>query len=172
MSNPYVGEIRMAGFNFAPVGWAFCNGQTLSIAEYEALFTLIGTTYGGDGATNFQLPNLQGRIPFHQGTLNGNTMVIGQLSGSENVTLTSTQIPSHTHLLMANSASGGQPSPSGGVWAMSELGEFSTEAPAAAHAMASSAILPSGGSQPHDNMPPFLVVNFIISLYGIFPSQN
>lgn len=172
MSNPFVGEIRMTGFNFAPVGWAFCNGQTLSISEYDTLFNLIGTTYGGDGVTNFQLPNLQGRIPFHQGTLNGNTMVIGQLSGSETVTLTPTQIPTHSHSLMANSGSGGQPSPSGGLWAESALGEFSTDAPAATHAMASSAILPTGGSQPHDNMPPFLVVNFIISLYGIFPSQN
>jgi microcystin-dependent protein len=172
MSSPYVGEIRMAGFNFAPAGWAFCNGQTMSIADYEALFTLIGTTYGGDGITTFQLPNLQGRIPFHQGASNGNTMVIGQLSGSENVMLTPSQIPTHSHSLMANSGNGGQPSPSGGLWAASGLGEFSTDAPAAAHAMAASAILPTGGSQPHDNMPPFLVVNFIISLNGIFPSQS
>lgn len=172
MSNPYVGEIRMTGFNFAPYGWALCNGQILSITENEVLFNLIGTTYGGDGITTFQLPNLQGRIPFHQGTSNGNTMVIGQLSGSENVTLISSQIPSHSHSLTANSGNGGQPSPSGGVWAASVLGEFSTEAPSAAHPMAASTILSIGGSQPHDNMPPFLVVNFIIALSGVYPSQG
>lgn len=170
MSSPYVGEVRMTGFNYAPEGWASCNGQTLPISEYSTLFQLIGTTYGGDGVSTFQLPNLQGRIPFHQGTSNGNTMVIGEPSGSENISLTASQIPTHTHTLAANTARGGQPSPSNGLWAASALDEFSTDAPS--HAMAASAILPTGGSQPHDNMPPFLVVNFIISLYGIFPSQG
>lgn len=173
MSEPYIGEIRMVGFNFAPQNWAFCNGQTLPISQYDALFNLIGTTYGGDGVTTFNLPNLQGRIPFHQGT-NGaaGTLVIGQSSGSENVTLTTSQIPAHTHTLVAaqGSNSGAQPSPSGGLWAGSSLGQFSTEAPA--DSMDPSAILSFGGSQPHDNLPPFLVVNFIISLFGIYPSQG
>jgi microcystin-dependent protein len=172
MSTPYIGEIRMTGFNFAPAGWAFCNGQVLSIADNDALFNLIGTTYGGDGVNTFQLPNLQGRIPFHQGTSSGNTMVIGQISGSETVTLTTSQIPVHTHVLAANSGRGGQPGPSSGLWAASPLDEFSTDAPSSTHAMASSAILPTGGSQPHDNMPPFLVVNFIIALYGVYPNQG
>jgi len=166
MSQPYIGEIRMVGFNFAPVGWAFCNGQTLAISQYEALFNLIGTTYGGDGTTTFNLPNLQSRIPFAQ----GNSMVIGQISGSENVTLITNQIPAHNHTLAASSSAGGQPSPSGGLWAASTLDEFSTEAPT--HTMAASTVLPAGGSQPHDNIPPFQVVNFVISLFGVYPSQN
>ena len=166
MSQPYIGEIRMVGFNFAPVGWAFCNGQTLAISEYEALFNLIGTTYGGNGTTTFNLPDLQGRIPFDQGS----SMVIGQTAGSESVTLITSQIPAHNHTLAASSLPGAQPSPSGGLWAASSLDEFSTEA--ATHTMAASTILPTGGSQPHDNIPPFLVVNFVIALYGIYPSQN
>lgn len=170
MSSPYIGEIRMAGFNFAPYGWAFCNGQTLPISENEALFNLIGTTYGGDGVNTFQLPNLQGRIPFHQGSSSGNTMVIGTISGSESVTLISSQIPQHTHSLAANSANGSQPSPANGVWAASTLGAYSTETPA--HVMDPSTILPAGGSQPHDNIPPVEVVNFIISLFGVYPSQG
>lgn len=171
MSQPYVGEIRMVGFNFAPAGWALCNGATLAISEYDVLFTLLGTTYGGDGVNTFKLPDLQGRIPFHQGTSNtGNTMVLGQVSGVENVTLLTSQISAHTHLLAASSLQGTQPSPSGNVWAKSSLEEYSTESPT--ESMASSAILAAGGGQPHDNMPPFLVINFIISLFGIFPSQG
>jgi len=170
MSDPYIGEIRMVGFNFAPVNWALCNGQILAIAQYDALFNLIGTTYGGDGQTTFALPNLQSRIPFHQGTSSQATMVLGQLSGSETVTLTTGQIPAHSHLLNASSGAGTQASPANGVWAQSSLEEFSTEA--LAHTMDPSTIAPTGGSQPHDNMPPFLVINFIISLYGIYPSQN
>jgi len=170
MSQPYVGEIRMVGFNFAPQGWAFCNGQTMAISDNEVLFNLIGTTYGGDGVNTFNLPNLQGRIPFHQGTNAGNTMVIGQIAGSENVTLITNQLPAHTHTLAANSTAGTQPSPAGGYWAQSTLDQFSTETPA--HTMDPSSILPVGGSQPHDNMPPFQVLNFVISLFGVFPSQN
>lgn len=166
MSQPYIGEIRMAGFNFAPAGWAFCNGQLLPIADYSALFNLIGTTYGGDGENTFGLPNLQCRIPFHQ----GNGFVLAQISGTENVTLTTNQIPAHTHSLAANSSGGTQPGPGGGLWAASSLDQFSTEAPS--HSMAATAIASTGGSQPHDNMPPFLAVNFIISLFGIYPSQS
>lgn len=166
MSDPYIGEIRVVGFNFAPQGWALCNGQLLSIAENTALFQLLGTTYGGDGQNTFALPNLQGRIPFHQ----GNSFVIGSIAGTETITLTATQMPAHTHLLAANSSPGTQAAPTSGYWAQSSLGAYSTEA--TANSMAATAIGNTGGSQPHDNMPPFLVVNFVISLFGIFPTQN
>ena len=171
MANQYIGEIRMTGFNFAPEGWFLCNGQSLAIAEYSTLFQLIGTTYGGDGQTTFSLPNLQGRIPFHQGSNSlGQTMVIGQIAGEETVTLLTSQIPAHSHVLAANSTGGGQAGPGGGVWAKSPLSQFSTDPPT--HSMAPSTIGSAGGGQPHDNMPPFLVVNFIISWVGIFPSQG
>jgi microcystin-dependent protein len=171
MATPFVGEIRMTGFNFAPDGWFLCNGQSLPISEYEVLFNLIGTTYGGNGQTTFNLPDLQGRIPFHQGTSNlGQTMVIGQIAGEESVTLLSNQMPVHSHALGASSVAGGQASPVGVVWASSNLGQFSTEAPS--HAMAPSVIGQAGGGQPHDNLPPFLVVNFIIAWAGIYPSQG
>jgi microcystin-dependent protein len=171
MSQPYVGEIRMVGFNFAPNGWAFCDGSLLAISQFDVLFNLIGTTYGGDGQNTFALPNLQGRIPFHQGTsVSGDTLVIGQLSGTETVTLIANQLPSHTHTLGGNSSAGTQPGPAGGFWAQSSLKAYSTAAPA--HAMDSSAVSSVGGSQPHDNMPPFLAINFVISLFGIYPSQG
>ena len=165
MSQPYVGEIRMVGFNFAPAGWALCDGQLLPISGYETLFNLIGTTYGGDGQTTFGLPDLQSRIPFHQ----GNGMVLGENGGSETVTLTMNEIPAHSHLLEGQSGAGSQSSPAGGVWAASSLDQFSTGAPTTSMA---ALLQQSGGGQPHDNMPPFLVVNFVISLFGIFPSQN
>jgi microcystin-dependent protein len=153
------------------VGWSFCNGQLLAISEYEALFNLIGTTYGGDGQTTFALPNLQSRIPFHQGTDSvGDNLIIGQIAGSETVTLTTNQIPVHSHTLAAISGQGSQASPAGGVWAASALEQFSTEA--ATQSMAANCIQNVGGSQPHDNLPPYAVVNFVISLFGIYPSQN
>ena len=171
MSTPYIGEVRMVGFNFAPIDWAFCDGSLLPISQYQALFTLIGTTYGGDGQQTFALPDLRGRFPFHQGSNGlGTTLVMGQISGTETVTLTSNQIPTHTHTLSGNSAAGTQPSPAGGFWAQSSLKAYSTAAPA--HAMASSAVSSVGGNQPHDNMPPFLAINFVISLFGIYPSQG
>jgi microcystin-dependent protein len=170
MSTPYIGEIRMVGFNFAPVDWALCNGQLLSIAQNTALFELIGTTYGGDGQNTFALPNLQSRIPFHTGSNGSIDLVLGEVAGTETVTLTTSQIPAHTHTLTANSDAGTQPSPAGGVWAASSLSEFSNEA--AAHTMATSTMTATGGGQPHDNMPPFLVINFIIALFGVFPTQN
>ena len=122
MSEPYIGEIRMVGFNFAPVGWAFCDGSLLQISQNDALFNLIGTTYGGDGQNTFGLPNLQGRIPVHQGIDSfGNPYVIGQLSGSENVTLTLNQIPSHTHSLLGQTTAGTHPSPANGVSAIEQF---------------------------------------------------
>lgn len=166
MSTPYIGEIRMFGGNFAPVGWALCNGQLLAISQNDALFNLIGTTYGGDGQTTFALPNLQSRVPIHQ----GNAHVIGEAGGAESVTLTAAQLPAHTHAPQASSNPGTSNSPSANVWAAWSDAQYSTTAPAVA--MAAPALAPAGGNQPHDNMPPFLGVNFIISLFGVFPTQN
>lgn len=167
MGTPYVGEIRMFAGNFAPVGWMLCQGQILPISENETLFNLIGTTYGGDGQNTFALPNLASRIPIHQGP----GFVLAQTGGSESVTLTTSQIPAHSHVPLAFSAAGGQDSPGNGVWASSSPStQYSSTAPSLA--MAANALGNSGGSQPHDNMVPFLAINFIISLFGIFPSQT
>jgi microcystin-dependent protein len=174
MGSPYVGEIRMFAGTFAPVGWAFCDGSLLSIAENEVLFVLIGTTYGGDGQTTFQLPDLRGRVPMHWGQGQGlSNRLLGEYGGTESVTLTAAQLPVHTHPVLAQTGIGTQASPAGGVWAVSPVSTaplYSAGPPATA--MNAGAIAPSGGSQPHDNMIPFQAVNFIISLYGIFPSQN
>jgi microcystin-dependent protein len=169
MSEPYVGEIRMVGFNFAPVDWAFCDGSLLAISENDTLFNLIGTTYGGDGQNTFALPDLRGRIPFHQGSNAGNTLVIGEISGVETVTLISNQIPQHAHTLNAQTAAGNQASPANAFWAKSSLEQFSSGAVTSSMAPL---LEPAGGDQPHDNMPPYLAVNYIISLFGIFPSQG
>jgi microcystin-dependent protein len=166
MSQPFIGEIRMFAGNFAPVGWAFCNGALIPIDQNDALFQLIGTTYGGDGQTTFALPDLQSRVPVHAGP----GFALGQTGGAETVTLTVSQIPAHNHVPQASSTAGIQSSPSNGVWAQSTLGQFSSAAPSVT--MAPAALGSSGGSQPHDNMIPFLAVNFILSLFGIFPSQT
>jgi microcystin-dependent protein len=171
MGQPYIGEIRMVGFNFAPAGWAFCNGQLMAIAENDVLFNLIGTTYGGDGQQTFGLPNLQSRIPIHQGTGPGlSTYIIGGISGTENVTLVPNQIPQHNHSAIAKTEAGNQASPNNAIWAGSSQSIYGTGSGNVA--MRVSAISSSGGNQPHDNMMPFLVINFIISLYGVYPSQN
>jgi microcystin-dependent protein len=174
MGQPFVGEIRMTGFNFAPQGWAFCDGSTLSIAQSDVLFNLIGTTYGGDGVSTFALPNLLGRTPVHQGTnpINGTTYVIGQLSGTENVTLTVNQIPVHSHVPQAATGASGNPdnSPENNVWSGWAGAQFTAQAPAVN--LNAAVIGPDGGSQPHDNMGPFQVINFVISLFGVFPSQG
>lgn len=172
MSSPFVGEIRMVGFNFAPVNWAFCNGAIQSIAENETLFTLIGTTYGGDGQQTFALPNLQGCVPVHQGTnpTNGNTYVLGGYTGVENVTLSSQQMPAHSHPVPC-AVNGNATSPANAVFG----GDPGTAvyANADGSTQLNNAFLSiAGGSQPHSNMMPFQVINFIISLFGIFPSQN
>lgn len=168
MSSPFIGEIRMFGGNFAPVGWAFCNGALIPISENDALFNLIGTTYGGDGQSTFALPDLQSRVPVHVGP----GFALGQSGGTESVTLTTQQIPSHSHVPQANSNAGSQSGPGGGVWAASSpsLNQYSNVAPSVA--LDPAAMGQAGGSQPHDNMIPFLVVNFILSLFGIFPSQT
>jgi microcystin-dependent protein len=166
MSQPFVGEIRMFAGNFAPVGWAFCDGRLLPISENETLFQLIGTTYGGDGQNTFALPDLRSRVPIHAAS----GFALGQSGGAETVTLTVSQIPAHSHVPAANSNPGTQSSPSNGVWAKSTRDQFSTNAPN--ENMSPDAVSPSGGSQPHDNMIPFAVVNFILSLFGVFPSQT
>jgi microcystin-dependent protein len=168
MANAFVGEIRMFAGTFAPSGWAFCNGQTLSIAQSEVLFTLIGTTYGGDGITTFQLPDLRSRIPVHQGT-NPN-YVQGQAAGEESVMLTFNQMPAHNHVPQALSTAGNQQGPAGGVWASSNLGQFSSSS--VNGTMSPAAISSVGSNQAHPNIMPYLAVNFIISFFGIFPSQN
>lgn len=167
MSQPFIGEIRMFAGNFAPVGWSFCNGAIIPIDQNDALFNLIGTTYGGDGQTTFALPNLQSRVPIHVGP----GFALGQSGGTETVTLTTSQIPAHSHVPLCNGSPGTQQGPDNGFWAEPSSGTiYSTAAPSLA--MASSAIGSAGGSQPHDNMIPFLVINFILSLFGVFPSQS
>jgi len=161
----------MFGGNFAPRGWAFCSGQLMSIAQDTALFALLGTTYGGDGQVTFALPDLRGRFPLGQGTGPGLTpRTVGEAAGSENVTLTQSQIPSHTHAPSASSAAATQTSPQNQVWAVGSPAPYSSGTPAAT--MHAAAIGSTGGSQPHENMVPFLGVNFIIAVAGIFPSRN
>lgn len=173
MAEPYVGEIRLFAGNFAPVGWAFCDGSMLSIAENEVLFNLIGTTYGGDGQTTFALPDMRGRVPLHQGTgLNLSPRVMGQSAGVEQVTLSAAQLPSHNHQLNAttNAASAGS-GVAGSLTGAATATNFYGVTPGGG-ALASQAMLTSGGGQPHNNLAPFLGLNFIISLFGIFPSQG
>lgn len=168
MGTPYVGEIRMFGGNFAPAGWAFCAGQLIPISENETLFNLIGTTYGGDGQQTFALPDLRGRVPVHQGS----GFVIGQLAGTETVTLTTQQIPLHSHAAQCNAGDGNAGTPQNTIWAKSQSNQtiYSNIAPATN--MNGGALSQAGGSQPHENMMPFLTINFIISLFGVFPTQN
>ena len=165
MSDPYIGEIRMFGGNFAPVGWLLCQGQLLPISQYDALFNLIGTTYGGDGQQTFALPNLQSRIPVHVGS----GFTLGQMGGVETVTLNTNQLPVHTHAPVA-AAVAQSTSPNNNYWASFANLNYSPSTPAAP--MAPYALSPSGGNQPHDNMSPYQVINFIIAVYGIYPPPN
>jgi microcystin-dependent protein len=169
MSSPFIGEIRMFGGNFAPAGWAFCNGALLAISDNDALFNLIGTTYGGDGQTTFALPNLQSRVPVHVGP----GFVLGQSGGVETVTLTTSQIPAHTHQASCFAVAGNSASPAACRWASSADTAINPYAPPPSDStMNAGAVGSDGGSQPHDNMIPFLCVNFILSLFGVFPSQT
>ena len=158
--------------NFPPVGWMFCEGQTLAIAENDALFTLIGTTYGGDGQETFNLPNLASRVPIHMGTgPDGTTYQIGEMAGTEQETLTIQQIPNHNHACLVSTGPGGVNTAGGNVTAESAaIKIYIDDAPTAQ--MNAAAVTPTGGSQPHENCQPFLCINFIISLFGVFPSQT
>lgn len=171
MSSPYVGEIRMFGGSFAPAGWAFCSGQLMPISENETLFQLIGTTYGGDGQETFALPNLQSRVPMHAGTgPDGTTYQLGEMAGTEQETLSIQQIPNHTHPMMVSADQATTPNPSGNVLA-APLTATPFFAGNPGVSLSPTSITPTGGSQPHENMQPFLCVSFIISLFGIFPHQ-
>jgi len=167
MSQPYIGEIRLFGGNFAPYGWMFCDGATLQISEYDTLFNLLGTTYGGDGQDTFCLPDLRGRVPLH--TSNNNQ--IGTMAGAEAVTLSSQQIPSHAHAFVAANAQGTDNSPSGRVPAVSQnVKRYINDTPDGA--MHGQSINGTGGSQPHDNFQPYLCVSYIIAVFGLWPSQT
>ena len=167
MAQPYVGEIRMFAGNFAPAGWMFCEGQLLPISENETLFQLIGTTYGGDGESTFALPDLRGRVPLHQ----GNGFILAETGGAEEITLTVNQIPAHSHPLLASTATGDQINLQNALTANSNGAIPYIEDPPSVN-MNAADVGPVGGSQPHTNFQPYLCVDFIISLFGIFPSPT
>lgn len=169
MAEAFLGEIRIFAFNYAPKNWAMCNGQLMPINQNQALFSLLGTTYGGDGRVNFALPDLRGRVPFHYGASGGNSLVQGQKGGEEAHTLTLSEIPLHTHAIAAHASSSNQGNPQNNYWANSGRSLFAGTANATMSAAAGGA---AGGSQPHDNHSPYLVVNICIALTGIFPSRN
>jgi microcystin-dependent protein len=167
MAQPYIGEIRMFAGNYAPLGWRLCEGQPMPIEENEALFQLLGTTYGGDGESTFNLPDLRGRLPIHQ----GNGFVLAETGGVEEITLTVSQIPTHTHAMLGSADTANSPNPAQNVLARSgQVNAFINGSPSVA--MSPQILGPVGGSQPHTNLQPYVCINFIISLFGIFPSQT
>lgn len=169
MAEPFLGEIRVFAGSYAPVGWELCAGQLLSISENEALYTLIGTIYGGNGVTNFALPDLRGRVPVHQGALpGGDTYVIGTPGGVEQVTLTANQLPAHTHAARATAVPD-RTTPGDAIWSSQTTGAYQAANPSAT--MQAQTVQEVGGSLPHENMPPSLAVTYIIATYGIFPSE-
>lgn len=178
MGQPYVGEIRMFAGNFPPNGWMFCEGATLPISENEVLFQLIGTTYGGDGEETFNLPNLASRVPIHMGTgPDGTTYQIGEMAGTEQETLTTQQIPAHTHTAIGSGDTGNSNLPTGRLFAVPGVtapvggpATYGSDLPLSP--LSPNSVTPAGGSQPHENTQPFLCINFIISLFGVFPSQT
>jgi microcystin-dependent protein len=177
MSDVFVGEIRIVGFNFAPTGWALCNGQLLPISQNTALFSLLGTTYGGDGRSTFGLPNLQGSAPMHFGQGPGLSLYDqGETGGATSVTLLTTEMPAHNHLANAAALNGNLTSPANAVWAMSKVGRqglsFYDSTLGSGVSMNPFALTPTGSSLPHNNMPPFLTMNFVIALQGIFPARS
>jgi len=167
MAEPFLSEIRMFSFNFAPRGWALCNGQLLPINQNQALFSLLGTTYGGDGRVNFALPNLQGRVPIHV----GNGQILGQQGGEQAHTLSIAEIPAHTHTAQASATAGTQNVPANNMMLSQRTAEI-YRAPSNLAPMVAGTLANIGGSQAHLNMQPFLTLNFCIALQGIFPSQN
>ena len=168
MAQPYVGEIRMFAGNFAPAGWMFCEGQLLPISENETLFNLIGTTYGGDGQSTFALPDLRGRIPIHQ----GNGFILAETGGAEEITLTVNQVPAHSHPLLAAAAAGGSSNPGNNVVAQTDGTIFLYIADPPSVNMNPQTVSATGGSQPHTNFQPYLCVDFIISLFGLYPQPT
>jgi microcystin-dependent protein len=169
MAQPYVGEIRMFAGNFAPAGWMFCEGQLLPISENETLFQLIGTTYGGDGESTFALPDLRGRIPIHQ----GNGFILAETGGAEEITLTVQQISAHSHALLGTVNQGVQNQPNNALLAQMPTQNafpYGTDIPLTQ--LNANSVTPVGGSQPHTNFQPYLCIDFIISLFGIFPSPT
>lgn len=166
--DPFLGEIKLVPYNFAPRGWAFCSGQLLSISQNTALFALLGTTYGGNGQTNFALPDLQGRVIVGPGPNND----LGEKGGVENVSLLTTELPSHTHDLQVSSQPGTLNNPVGAYLAESTVAAVKTYAPGGGGTMPASTITNAGGSAPHDNMQPYLTLNYVIALQGIFPSRS
>jgi microcystin-dependent protein len=167
MGTPYLGEIRVISFNFAPKGWALCNGQLLPINQNQALFSILGTTYGGDGRVNFALPDLRGRAAMHA----GNGFTLGERGGEEAHTLTISELPAHVHTPQADPGLPTLTSPAGNLWAKQSTNGYTTSL-ASPVAMSPQSISSAGGSQPHANLPPFGVLNFIIALQGVFPSRN
>jgi len=173
MSEPFVGEIRMFAGNFAPRGWAFCDGQLLAVSQNDALFSLLGTIYGGDGRTTFGLPDMRGRIPLHAGTGPGlSQRRLGAKGGAEKVTLTVNQLPSHTHNFQASQDIANQTDPSGQFIAQSTLIDLYVQDTNPSESMATNSVDGIGGSRSHTNLQPFLCINYIIALFGIYPSRN
>jgi microcystin-dependent protein len=170
MATPFLGEIRTTAFSFAPRGWAMCNGQLLAISQNQALFAILGTTYGGNGTTNFALPNLQGRVPLHF----GGGIALGQQGGADTVTLTTAQLPQHQHAVMASTDFSNSNLPGGNVPASKPRGGLDTYAASGGPLvpLSPAAVAGSGGSQAHENEQPFLTLNFVIAMQGIFPSPN
>jgi microcystin-dependent protein len=172
MGEPYVGEIRMFGGNFPPSGWAFCQGQSMAISENDTLFNLIGTTYGGDGQETFNLPDLQGRLPMHMGQGSGlSNYTIGEKAGVETVTLTTQSLPIHNHAFVASINAALSTDPTNQVIAQTSQIHLFTEA-GINRQMNANSLTPAGGSQPHENLQPYLCISFIVSLFGVYPSQT
>lgn len=172
MSNPFVAEVRIVGFNFAPRGWAFCDGQLLPLSQNTALFSLLGTMYGGNGKSNFALPDFQGRAPIQHGQGPGlSDYFIGETAGAETVTLLESEIPSHRHAYQASDNVGERNNPGANLYSIPDSGRI--YAPSGSLVpMSPNALAPAGGDQPHNNMPPYLVLNFIIALQGVFPPRT
>jgi microcystin-dependent protein len=173
MSNPFLAEIRIFPFNFPPKGWAFCDGQLLSISQNTALFSLLGTTYGGDGKSNFALPNMQGSAPMHPGQGPGLSLHdLGETGGSDTVTLLESEMPQHSHALTASNRQGTDQSPINEMFAGGVGGINLYAAPASITPLANSAVAPAGGNQPHNNLMPYLTLNFCIALQGVYPPRT
>lgn len=172
MSEPFLAEIRIVGFTFAPRGWAFCDGQILTITQNQSLYSLLGTTYGGDGRTTFALPELRGRTPMHVGTGFESTYTLGQKAGEETHSVSVAEMPAHNHVLQANSSAADVRVPNDNVFANADVNAFRSAAGATAQSMHPGTLLPAGGGQAHENMSPYLALNFCIALQGLFPSRN